>query len=283
MATEPKKSSFTADVVAHRRTFTDIELSREIYEIIKRNMTSAEIARVESAGLEMTPFFEARYLLADEVLDHSGVVQVLELASGLCPRGMIRTRHNPQIHYVEMDLPEKIELKKQIVEDFVSREILSKKSNLRLIGGNALNGDDLAAAVEGLPIQPLAILCEGLLRYLSLEDQRHLIRNLHDILSRFGGVLITPDIETLDRINSDPLEQQRYELSVKRLGFDVRDNLLKTIDDARGFYRELGFTISEHELIEVSDRLVSPKRLGISADEVCRVLSDRPLFVLKPK
>src|ERR1700761_7307877 len=104
MATHGKTSSFTADVVAYRRTFTDIPFSKEIWEILQARLSPEEKKKQEMLNYpHITPLFEARYLLTDQILKKSGITQVLELAAGMSPRGMIKSTEG--MTYVEFDYP----------------------------------------------------------------------------------------------------------------------------------------------------------------------------------
>src|SRR5947209_14596367 len=56
----------------------------------------------------LEPYLLARHRAIDAVLDRAvsqGIEQVLELASGLSPRGWRFTRRRPELRYIEADLP----------------------------------------------------------------------------------------------------------------------------------------------------------------------------------
>ena len=91
---------------------TSIPLSQEIFSILDKNLTDQrDRTKLEQLKRpKLTPFFEARYLLTQKLLQENLTNQFLELASGLCPRGILLTE-NADITYVEIDFPSTIEAK----------------------------------------------------------------------------------------------------------------------------------------------------------------------------
>src|SRR5579862_9381945 len=101
----------TAKLVAYMRSLSDIPYSSEI-----ANLCAAESAVQEFYGSERLwlqkriPLAELRFKSLTSLLVDSGVDQIVELASGLSPRGLILTE-NPAITFIETDLPEILEEK----------------------------------------------------------------------------------------------------------------------------------------------------------------------------
>ena len=48
--------------------------------------------------------------------------------------------------------------------------------------------------------EPIAVVNEGLLQYLDSQEKTVLGRNVHQLLKRFGGIWITPDISKRSRM-----------------------------------------------------------------------------------
>jgi len=59
--------------------------------------------------------WEARGRLTDKILSQTGINQILCLGSGFCPRGINLASANDKVTYVEFDLPEQAQKKKQIL------------------------------------------------------------------------------------------------------------------------------------------------------------------------
>lgn len=68
----------TAIFTAYPRIFTDIPYEKEIYEWLSQNCND----KVKLNKL-LAPEIEARYKLANRLLDRLGIKQVLELAAGI--------------------------------------------------------------------------------------------------------------------------------------------------------------------------------------------------------
>src|SRR5437868_6767563 len=90
----------TAHIVAYRRSLSDIPLAKEIYDAVKG---SAPYVSGDLFRPDLAPEIEARYRVVDLYLAKSGIHQILELASGLSPRGAALSA-DPEINYVELDL-----------------------------------------------------------------------------------------------------------------------------------------------------------------------------------
>ena len=112
------KSSFTAnELVLRRAAFTDIPFSQEIAEILQ---VEGVLSALDNQRAAITAFFEARYWMTNRLPMKQGFRQVIELAAGFSPRGIDMTRE-PAINFVEVDLPEKSDLKSWLVGKLVER------------------------------------------------------------------------------------------------------------------------------------------------------------------
>ncbi len=125
-----------------------------------------------------------RHALIDALARRAGHAQVLELAAGLSARGL---RWAEGVRYTEVDLPHVVVLKRQCLEG----------AGVVLREGHALIGADLreggAEALElGALLTPGAatLIAEGLLMYLTPDEQRGLWRRAVGALRGRGGVLI---------------------------------------------------------------------------------------------
>ncbi len=283
-----EKISFTADGVAYRRAeYTDIPFSKEIFEIMEKicgPFDPEEKAKADGMKI-VIPLFEARYILTDELLRESGVDRVLELASGLSPRGFIWTKDRT-VRFVELDLPEKMATKRRILAELHSRTGIGYNQNHILEEGDlndtftfeqAINDLDM----EGSDPRPVGIVCEGLLRYMNWPDKEKLARNINRALKySMGGVWITPDIELLSDADATPESRARYDMMAAKWGFDVRPFLFKDFDYAVSFFQGFGFKVAQHCHAGMAERLVSPVRAGLTIEDVRADLAKRFTFVM---
>ena len=277
-----EKISFTADGVAYRRTFTGIPYSNQIFHFLENNggmMDPKEKARADAMP-GIIPLFESRYLITDQEPEKSGISQVIELASGLSPRGFTWA-HNPMFEYVEVDLPDKMSMKRKVVSELHRQQGTSHYSNLHLLDGNVIDQESWAGAVINFERAPIFVICEGLLRYVNWPDKEKLSELVQRTLSEHGGgTWVTPDIELLSDVNATAESRARYDMMAREWGFDVRPNLFEDIDHARRFFESFGFKIELRPHLDVVDQLVSPKRLSLADDVVQKTLGRFVTFVM---
>ena len=207
-----ERISPTAWGIAYRRTFFDIPYSTEIFHELQRIMAPPELTpelEDEKASAHDLQF-EARFRLVSRLLEEKGVDQIIEIASGFSPRGLILAQ-DPSITYVELDLQRILRAKRDIVEKLVQQAKVPRRSNLHFREGNALAMQDLKGAVQAFKDRPIAVIHEGLLRYLSFQEQALIAENIHRLLERFGGIWITPDISVQKELVRAGREDERAE------------------------------------------------------------------------
>lgn len=271
----------TAWTVAYRRTLTDIPYSREIFE-------EMENIRKSGSGFEITeelkfpviaPLFEARYKLTNKLLRENNCKQILEIASGFVPRGLDLTK-DESITYVELDLAAVMGQKKLIVNSIINKLNETPRKNLFLEPGNALNIGDLRLAANHFDkTQPIAIIHEGLLRYIGLEDKGILAKNFKVLLQEFGGVWITPDIYIKER---EIMKEQNKRVE-KLIGIKFDSNRFRNEDAAKSFFESFGFTIERREFMEIFNELVSPKLLKQTDKEARDLIFPSITYVMRLK
>ncbi len=272
----------TAWMVAYRRTFSDIPYSKEIFDKLEhiRQSLGQEISN-DLKKPEMAPQFEARHKLIDKLILETGNTQILELASGFSSRGFSMAQHK-NIQYVELDLPPVITEKEQILKEIALEGGLDFPSNLYFEGGNVLDIDTMRRAVQHFnKTKPIAIINEGLLRYLNFEEKAIVAKNIRSILKEYGGVWITSDI-SLRKIfsNENALMKNHVEKISELTGKDIVANRFETEAEAKIFFENLGFTIERHSFFEIINDLASPKILHLTDEQVRAALEAAVVFVM---
>lgn len=270
----------TAWGIAYRRAGCDIPYAKEIYDELVKVMTSEEKSKMEALASEkdqaLTPQFEARYKLLNRLLRKTGIKQIVELASGIAPRG-IEMSQDKTVTYVEMDLPGIIKQKEEIINALVRQSTISQPDNLHLMSGSAL--DDLSGVGNLFgTTKPIAVIHEGLMRYLTFKEKARVVQNVKKFLEKFGGVYITPDI-TLKVFMDEPLQKVVSDM----IGMDINANAFENVEAAEKFFSDLGLTIEKHSFTEARDELVSPRRLGLSETQVKNAIDTPVFFVMKLK
>ena len=112
----------TAILTSYPRLFTDIPYEKEIYGWLSKNCS-------EEVNLNklLAPEIEARYKLANKLLDKQNVTQILELAAGYTSRGLTYSKNGYK--YVEMDLEEVTSMREKVFGKN-KRDIILTKSLL---------------------------------------------------------------------------------------------------------------------------------------------------------
>ncbi|MGA7162052.1 MAG: class I SAM-dependent methyltransferase [Bacteroidota bacterium] len=282
-----EKVSMTAKFVAYWRQYTDIPFAKDVAEFINASeaiesfFKKNQIARSEIRWY--APLFEIRYKSIDEVLRRQKPKQILELASGLSLRGLTMTQ-NREIVYVETDLEELTNDKRILVSILNRKYVLAGHSNFHLASVNALDARQLQTAIRHFPKkQPIAVVNEGLLPYLTRSEIEIVARNIRDLLTQFGGVWITPDFSLKE--NSGPISAQRGRIrdilkiltgrQLHRGAFDNEEQLVS-------FLENLGLHTEQLYQTDLVSSVVSIGALKISNTIFEKLKRKLRLWVLTP-
>lgn len=198
--------------------------------------------------------FEARYFSINEMLEDIDVHNVLELSSGFSFRGLEMTSVKNHLHYIDTDLPGIIEAKKDIIEDLI--DDVRKHSKLELLSLNVLDESQFLKVVKHFEKEPIAIVNEGLLMYLEMEEKEKVCEIIHHILRKRGGYWITGDIyfkkdlsKTLKRKDALGEFTEAHRIDEKK--FDDEQT-------AKDFFDRMGFVIDKVNAIDYKELSAYP-------------------------
>jgi O-methyltransferase involved in polyketide biosynthesis len=285
MAHNFAKISFTSKLTAYMRQFADITFASDVADLIGAGKAFDALLRQHALKPDdltwYAPIFEARHKSIGAMIRRSNGHQVLELASGFSPRGLAVTA-DPKITYVETDLPQTIVEKRRLLSAISKRHRLMPRDNFRIVGANALEREQLQAATTYFqPGQPLLIVHEGLLQYLSSSETEQVARNIHELLGQYGGAWITPDFslkadaenlsaqqETFRRIIAEATERTMY------------NNAFENMEHLREYFRGLGFQIEVFNQLYLAPNLVSIDRLHLPPELLDELRPRLRLWVL---
>lgn len=122
-----------------------------------------------------------RHTAINRLLAGAACPQVIEIAAGFSPRGSM-VSEDPSVEYVEVDMPEVIELKrKQLQGSADGKRVLARK-NFKLQPGDATQ-IDFAEFLQ----QPSFIVTEGLMMYFNRDRQLSIWRNIASHINACGG------------------------------------------------------------------------------------------------
>ena len=276
----------TAKVAAYYRQFSDIPFAPETAELIGAEAAYDRILRehrLERDKLTFyAPMFEARYKSLTQLIHKSGASQVLELASGYSLRGLDLTRSDA-VRYVETDLPEVVAAKLSLLEDVRQQHSILPNPRHVVTGADALDLDQVrvAAAVFDRR-QPLAVLCEGLIMYLSKTETEQLATNIRRLLGEFaGGAWITPDFTF--RVEATDLPPERVRLREAITGVTQRQIDASAFEDGQdltAFLGRVGFNVQVRSQIDETPSFSSIQALGLSPTSVERLRAVLRVWVM---
>ncbi|MBD2681805.1 MULTISPECIES: class I SAM-dependent methyltransferase [Nostoc] len=276
-----EKIVLTGFMVSLARQFTDISYAKELAQLIERQgLVKLPQPQNQDKSVLLTARVEARYKAMNKVIAEYQITQVLELASGLLSRGLVMSS-NPNITFIESDLPQMIRCKQQLIQ-----QLVGERPNLHFLEIDATSRpSEFSKSTPLLKAgQPVMILCEGLLTHLTLAEKQLVCANIRDMLHSYGGVWITPDfIDTgsLVRSQQDDSDLQKLlQTGTNLTGRSLVNNNFGTLDLARQFVYEQGFRVTEHSMLNVIDELSCLEILGIDKEVVRKMLATQSVFAL---
>ena len=225
----------------------------------------------------LAPEIEARFKLTNKILEQLGIKQILELAAGYSSRGLIYSKKGYQ--YVEMDLESVSKNKIKLLNS-----IDNINNNLHIVSGNALNIEDYNKCEKYLDSdKELAIINEGLLRYLTFEEKKIVATNIYNILKKYNGVWITCDVTPKKFIQKQDKCFPNFNTNLNTI--TSRNNLkdrFNDIDHIKSFFGDIGFkNIEIHKFIEMKDELKSFDILNIDKNKYDELLENAIVAILK--
>lgn len=265
----------TAIVTSYPRIFTDIPYEKEIYNWLN-NHCNQEV----TLNKMLAPEIEARYKLTNKLLDKYNIKQVLELAAGYSSRGLIYSKKG--YNYVELDLESVSKNKKEILQSI--EENIPK--NLNIISGNALRKDDFKKLESYLKSdEEIAVINEGLLRYLTFDEKKIVAQNIYELLLKHGGIWITCDVTPKKFMDSQDKALPNFNNNLSSI--TSRNNLndrFEDINHIKEFFGNIGFELIEiHKFNEMKDELYSVNKLKIFDEKIEKTLEDAIVVVMKIK
>jgi len=208
------------------------------------------VYRLFSSGSSVDPdtVLVTRHKAFDAAIKQQRSDYVLEVAAGLSPRGWSMAEANPDMTYVEGDLPDLVAAKRAWLDP------VQLPQNYHLMPLDVLDAtfpDRLPAATDR---QAEAVVAtEGLMDYLTHEQKRIAWSNIHRALTRLGGGSYFLELflrrsakrqprSTIARVSSGALEVLGKAASlILGLNSDEASARFEQTDDALQLLKECGF------------------------------------------
>lgn len=132
----------------------------------------------------MSALFCARYHAINTLVARRQARQVLEIASGISPRGLQWSRENPGTVYIESDLPALIRHKAKILRNAIDDDPVAERGILHCCGIDALDLASIRHALEYTdPNADLVVVSEGLLLYFTADEMRRFLLHMRALLA----------------------------------------------------------------------------------------------------
>jgi O-methyltransferase involved in polyketide biosynthesis len=229
------------------------------------------------------PAIELRYQALDEALRVQKIVDVVELASGISPRGLIWTSQNLGT-FVDTDLPEIHNEKKAMVMDMLSGE---ERHNLKWAEVDATSNIYFSQLSANYGIREVAFIHEGLLPYLDHGEKWRVGKNIADVLRKSGGCWITPDIfYKEDHQVFAKLDETTQKVIGAISGLTQRNlsrNAFTDKAEAMIFFKSLGFEVQILRQRDLMTRLSSLESVEVEPKKLEAILNRGTVWVMKLK
>jgi len=283
--------SLTAKITAYWKSLSNIPYAKEIAEAVKAEQTARQMLgdKLDWMTSFSPPMLEARYKSINSVIRKIDIKNVMELACGLSPRGLEVVSDGG--NYVGTDLPEMSAEGSKIIIDIAAQEGIPV-DNLHFQPADVMNKDELENAAVYFNGREFAVICEGLLPYLSRDEKAVMAKNIKVLLSNKRGAWITADISfkglreaiiaTLGKNVRDTVKSVMQNIS-ERTGSDISGNDFIYVMEAVKFYKDMGFRIEEYPMYtgdyELSASAFIPHNLKT---QFLDILAAANVFVLTP-
>ncbi|MEZ6130757.1 MAG: class I SAM-dependent methyltransferase [Planctomycetaceae bacterium] len=155
--------------------------------------------RDDATQAGMAVLFQSRYHAinaAVSALDRD-VLQVIELAAGISPRGYQWSQMNPGTIYIESDLPQLMIHKAKLIRNARLRQDQKCRGIHHCCAVDVLNLESLLNAVEILDTDnAFTIVTEGLLLYFSRDEMQQFLQNIKAVLLKHPNAVWVTDFVT---------------------------------------------------------------------------------------
>jgi hypothetical protein len=260
-----------------RAKYTDIPYAKDVYELLsdveRRSNEIISPSFLEQAVnnpslTSKVSIIEGRYLAINDSIESLTDCTILELSSGLTPRGL---EFSDRSFYVETDLPLMVSSKCRIIEQVKMRKHIGS-NNHRILPLNPINLSELLSLgkdITKIKDSSIVIINEGLLMYLSKTEQEQLRNNIVEFLNKYSpkGYWITTDFSS--RLIKESEVETIMEKIEKETGREF--NRFQSKEQVDKFLFEGGLKgtpLTNHHLI---DKLSCLRKLNIAKKEAISI------------
>ena len=192
MLSEPNAVSNTAEITSYWLASSGNENAKCIFNTLHfhKGINPNTIPFFDQLRIPNTIAYEVRYRSVNDEILRTGIRSVVDLACGYSPRGL--DLNSMGINYIGGDMEVVVNKMKKICPFKKSKNILD------YVIIDVVDYYSLEKAASSIPSGPLVIIAEGLMPYLTIIEKTRLLSFISSILSKRGGVFITPDFSSND-------------------------------------------------------------------------------------
>ena len=193
------KVSHTALPLVHLRHVEGIENADTIWNALSGE-AEMDANNPVNTDFDLKVALAGRFRMMSKMLDDSNIRRVAEFACGFSPRGITKAAKDANVQYVDSDFPDVIAVRNRIIP--------AQGKNYATVGGSAFDRktfENVARQLAGSAKtgDRVAIITEGLLRYVPNADKDILAENVRWLMNEFGGgIWLTDCIAKADYSNA---------------------------------------------------------------------------------
>lgn len=149
----------------------------------------------------MGDLFQSRHHCINAAIAETGARQIVEIASGISPRGLQWAQSVPDSIYIESDLPALMIHKAKRLRNHILGTNVLNRGILHCCAVDALCENGLRDVVASIDTNaPLTIVSEGLLLYFSENELHKFLGNIFGLLSGHSGSVWITDMVTQENL-----------------------------------------------------------------------------------
>lgn len=210
---------------------------------------------------------EMRYAALNQYIDENGYKNVMDIACGFSPRGLVMAREGKHFIAVELDAV-------AVAGNGYLQKCLGDDEK-KLASYEAIDATDKQAMLAAADKMngKICVVIDGLMMYLSNDEQAKVLQNIKAILQKHGGCLVTADFVARDFItqaavtmygekNADALYRESVQVyeSVAEANFDK--TFFTNAADAQRFIEKQGLHVKRIPLYDKPINLYSYRKLN---------------------
>lgn len=287
-AAKPEPSSavsYTAPITLYWLAKAGVPEAVEYVQYIdaEKILKSENISQYERVERINKIYQEIRYASLNNFIESENYTNVMDLGCGVSPRCLYMARKG--INYVGTDLSDVVEVLNFYAPNFVKDEM---RKYIRFAVADATDHSEMINAAKGLDGK-ICIVEDGLLMYLSRDQQKAMLENIRDILRKNGGVFVTSDFVAGDIFMSinrtiygdeDSLvvakETQKVYEDLSKVFFN--DTIFKSTEEAVKFIEEAGLKVEMRPIFTGTPNIISIRDLNSRDIESINALMQQKLL-----